>query len=378
MCQWDYPYLATEPSPLCAKRLWQIEFWVLARSFEQDDSMILFSLLIALFFAGCATAHPPGGAGTLRVGYFPNITHAQAVIGIADGTFARALGDSAKIDAKVFNAGPSAIEALFAGQLDLAYIGPNPAINGYVKSKGAALRIIAGATSGGAVLVVRRDAGITAPADFRGKKIASPQLGNTQDVALRAWLLKQGLTLKERGGDTQVIPVANPDILTLFRKKEIDAAWVPEPWGARLVHEANGKIFLDERALWPGGNFVVAHVIVSTKFLQANPDIVKKFLAAHVELTQRINADPTSAKQQLNKEIERLTSAALPTVILDEAWSRQTVTYDPIRASLFGSAESAFKLGFLGDTLPNLDSIYDLKLLNQVLREKNLPVISEQ
>jgi NitT/TauT family transport system substrate-binding protein len=343
-------------------------------------AQIAWILLVALVIGlvGCASQPAAPSANnpvTIRLGYFPNITHAQAVIGIADGTFQRTLGDNVKIDAKLFNAGPSAIEALFAGQLDLTYIGPNPAINGYVKSKGEALRIIAGATSGGAVLVVRSDAGINTPADFRGKKVASPQLGNTQDVAVRAWLMKQGFTLTEQGGDTQVIPVANPDILTLFRKKEIDGAWVPEPWGARLVREAGGKMFLDERDLWKDGKFVTAHIIVSTNFLKEHPDLVKRFLAAHVELTQRINADPASAKQKLNSEIERLTGAALPTAILDDAWSRQMVTYDPIRASLVGSADAAFQLGFLGDTPPNLDNIYDLTLLNQVLKEKNLPAV---
>lgn len=337
-------------------------------------SFVLCLSSFVLLLCSCTNTSTPQ-TNVVRLGYFPNITHAQAVIGVADGTFQRALGDSVKIDAKVFNAGPSAIEAMFAGQLDITYIGPNPAINGYVKSKGEALRIIAGATSGGAVLVVRADAGITSPADFRGKKIATPQLGNTQDVAARAWLLKQGFKLKEQGGETQVIPIANPDILTLFQKKEIDAAWVPEPWGARLVHQANGKIFLDERELWEGGRFVTAHVIVSTKFLKARPDLVKKFLVAHVELTERINADSASAKQKLNAEIQRLTGAALPTAILDDAWSRQTITYDPIRASLIGSADAAFKLGFLGDTLPNLDGIYDLTLLNEVLKEKGLATI---
>lgn len=337
---------------------------------------ICLAILTAWVISSCGVSSS-GSPFTLRLGYFPNITHAQAVIGIADGTFARALGNQVTIDAKVFNAGPSVIEAMFAGQIDISYIGPNPAINGYVKSKGEALRIIAGATSGGAVLVVRSDAGINAPADFRGKKIASPQLGNTQDVALRAWLHKQGFKLKDQGGDTQVIPIANPDILTLFRKKEIDAAWVPEPWGARLVREADGKIFLDERELWQDGKFVVAHVIVSTKFLKEHPDIVKKFLAAHVDLTQRITADPENSKHTLNKEIERLTSVALPKEILNDAWSRQTITYDPIRTSLLGSAEAAFKLGFLGDTMPNLDKIYDLTLLNAVLAEKNLPPVQQ-
>lgn len=324
---------------------------------------------------GCATQPP--NSRVIRLGYFPNITHAQAVIGIADGTFQRAFGDQVKIEPKVFNAGPSAIEALFAGQLDLAYIGPNPAINGYVKSNGEALRIIAGATSGGAVLVVRGDAGINRAADFAGKKIASPQLGNTQDVALRAWLAQQGIQLKEQGGNTSVMPIANPDILTLFQKKEIDAAWVPEPWGARLVNEAGGKIFLDERDLWADGKFTTALVIVSAQFLQAQPDLVKQFLAAHVELTQRINADPASAKQKLNDEIKRLSGAALAPQVFDEAWSRQLVTYDPLRRSLIVSANAAFKAGFLGDTPPNLANIFDLTLLNQVLQERGLATVGQ-
>ncbi len=311
----------------------------------------------------------------MRVGYFPNITHSQSAIGIADGTFQRALGSQVKLDVKLFNAGPSAIEAMFAGQLDLTYVGPNPAINGYVKSNGQALRIVAGATSGGAVLAVRSDAGISKASDFAGKKIASPQLGNTQDVALRNWLSQQGLKLKERGGDVQVIPVANPDILTLFRKKELDAAWVPEPWGARLVREANGKIFLDERDLWPNGQFATALVAVSTKFLKEHPDLVKRWLEAHVELTHRINADPRAAKQKLNSEIGRITGQELPAEVLDDAWSRQLVTYDPVRSSLLCSAEAAFRAGFLGDTMPRLDEITDLTLLNQVLKETNLPPV---
>ncbi len=335
--------------------------------------------LTAALLMGCSAAGPAAaptvGSVTMRVGYFPNITHSQAVIGIADGTFQRVLGDQAKLDVKVFNAGPSAIEALFAGQLDLSYIGPNPAINGYVKSKGQALRIVAGATSGGAVLVVRADSGITKAADLSGKKVASPQLGNTQDVALRNWLLKEGLKLKEQGGDIQVIPVANPDILTLFQKKELDAAWVPEPWGARLVREANGNILLDERDLWPNGQFTTALIIVSTKFLNEHPDLVKLWLQAHVELTQRITTDPDSAKRQVNAEIGRITHAELPTAVLDDAWSRQVVTYDPLRSSVLGSAEAAFRAGFLGDAMPNLDQITDLMLLNEVLKERNLPPV---
>lgn len=343
---------------------------------EYNATMYKVFFAFALLFAvSCAPTTP--SAPTIRVGYFPNITHAQAVIGIADGTFQRALGSNVKIDAKVFNAGPSVIEALFAGQIDLAYIGPNPTINGYVKSNGEALKIVAGATSGGAVLVVRADAGIKTPADFAGKKIATPQLGNTQDVAARAWLLKNGHKLKEQGGTTQVIPIANPDILTLFTKKEIDAAWVPEPWGARLVKEAGGKIFLDERDLWQQGAFVTTQIIVSTSFLQTHPDLVRRWLTAHVELTQRINADPASAQKTLNAEIARLTGQSLDPGTLDDAWSRLTITNDPIKNSLLGSADAAFRLGFLGDTAPKLDGIYDLSILNSVLKDKNLSPIGE-
>jgi NitT/TauT family transport system substrate-binding protein len=324
--------------------------------------------------AGSTTNAAPG---TIRVGYFPNITHAQAVIGMADGTFQRAFGSQVRIDPKVFNAGPSVIEALFAGQIDLAYIGPNPTINGWTKSKGEALKIVAGATSGGAVLVARAEAGLYTPADFSGKKIATPQLGNTQDVAARAWLTRNGNKLKEQGGTTQVIPIANPNILTLFAKKEIDAAWVPEPWGARLVKEGTGKIFLDERDLWPNGAFVTTHVIVSTSFLQTRPDLVRHWLAAHVELTKRINADPASAQKTLNAEIAHLTGQELEPATLQDAWSRLVITNDPVKSSLVGSAESAFRLGFLGDTAPNLDGIYDLSILNSVLKDNQMPPIGD-
>ncbi len=311
----------------------------------------------------------------LRLGYFPNITHSQAVIGVGDGTFARALTGAATLQPRAFNAGPSVIEALFAGQIDVAYIGPNPAINGYVRSDGRALRIVAGATSGGAALVVRGDAAIRQPADFRGARVASPQIGNTQDVALRVWLREQGFELRERGGTTQVIPVPNPDILTLFQKKELDAAWVPEPWAARLVHEAGGRIFLDERDRWPGGRFITAHVIARTAFLDAYPAVVTRFLDAHVELTRRVTTDPGRAKSAVNAGIERLTGKAFPSAVLDDAWSRMTATWDPLRESLRRSADAAFRLGFLGETPPKLDGIYDLRLLNAVLRQKGLAEI---
>ena len=312
----------------------------------------------------------PQAQTAVRVGAFPNITHAQAMIGKANGWFEKALGPGAKIDWKSFNAGPSAIEALFAGAIDMTYVGPNPAINGYVRSNGEALRIIAGATSGGAALVVRSDSGITKIEDFHGKRIASPQLGNTQDVALRAWLKTNGLKPRDKGGDVEVMPIANPDQLTLFIKKEIDGAWAPEPWASRLVHEANGRVFLDERSIWPDGQFLTTELVVSTKFLQSHPEIVKQWLAAHVDLTDWIDAHPAEAKQILNQQIQKETGKALSPAVLDDAYGRLQVTSEPLRGPLLRAAQLAFDAGFLGRQMPDLSRLYDLTLLNQVLAGK--------
>jgi NitT/TauT family transport system substrate-binding protein len=329
--------------------------------------------ILSIFFAGlAATAQTPV---TVRVGAFPNITHAQAMVGKANGTFEKAIGPGSKIEWKTFNAGPAAIEALFAGAIDITYIGPNPTISGYVRSNGEALRVVAGASSGGAALIVRNDSGIQKPADFHGKKVASPQLGNTQDVALRSWIKANGLKTTDKGGDVQVIPLANPDQLTLFVKKELDAAWAPEPWATRLIREGNGRLFLDERTLWPNGQFVCANLIVSTKFLKEHPDVVKSWLRAHVELTDWINGHIPEAKKTLNGQIQKETGKALPDAVLDEAFGRLQVTYDPLRSSLLMSAKSAFEAGFLGRQMPDLSSLYDLSLLNQVLAEKGKKAI---
>ena len=311
----------------------------------------------------------------IHVGAFPNITHSQAMVGKANGWFEKAMGPKVTIDWKSFNAGPSAIEALFAGAIDMTYIGPNPAISGYVRSNGEALRIVAGATSGGAALVVRNDSGIQKPEDFHGKKVASPQMGNTQDVALRAWLLAHGMKSREKGGDVQVIPLANPDQLTLFLKGELDGAWAPEPWATRLIQEGNGRLLLDERTLWPNGQFITSHLIVRTQFLKEHPDLVKNWIRAHVELTDWINNHLPEAKKLLNLQIQKETGKALPEAVLDQAFGRLQPTYDPLRASLMTAAKSAFDAGFLGREMPDLSNLYDLSLLNQVLAEKGKKAI---
>ena len=311
----------------------------------------------------------------IHVGAFPNITHPQAMVGKGNGWFDKAMGPQVKIEWKSFNAGPSAIEALFAGAIDMTYIGPNPAISGYVRSNGEALRIVAGATSGGAALVVRKDSGIQKPEDFHGRKVASPQMGNTQDVALRAWLIAHGMKSTDKGGDVQVIPLANPDQLTLFLKRELDGAWAPEPWATRLIQEGNGRLFLDERTLWPNGDFITAHLIVRTQFLKEHPDLVKNWIRTHVELTEWINGHLPEAKKLLNQQIAKETGKALPDAVLEESFGRMRATYDPLRPSLMKAAKSAFDAGFLGRQMPDLSSLYDLSLLNQVLAEKGKKAI---
>jgi len=329
-----------------------------------------FGFFTVIWMLGTSFAAAQPKSTVIRVGYFPNITHAQALVGRANGQFDKTLGAGVQIEWKAFNAGPSAIEALFANAIDMTYVGPNPTVTGYVRSQGEAVRVIAGAASGGASLVVREGSGIKTAADFHGKKVATPQQGNTQDVALRAWLRANGMKPREKGGDVQVLPIANADQLTLFLKGQLDAAWAPEPWAARLVHEGGGRIFLDERDLWPNRQFVITDLIVHPKFLKEHPDVVKNFLRAHVELTEWITKNQAQAKQIMNQQLQKETGKALAPQVLDDAFSRMQVTYDPIRSSLLKSTQQAFDEGFLGRAQPDLSNLYDLSLLNEVLREK--------
>ncbi len=331
-------------------------------------------LLAGLLLAACS-AVSSFAQTAIRVGAFPNITHAQAMVGKANGWFDKAMGPQVKVQWTSFNAGPAAIEALFGGAIDMTYVGPNPAINGYVRSNGEAVRVVAGAASGGASLIVRNDSGIQKPEDFHGKRVASPQFGNTQDVALRNWLKSHGMKTSDKGGDVQIIPLANPDQLTLFLKKDLDAAWAPEPWATRLIHDGNGRLFVDERTLWPNGQFVIGLLVVNTKFLKDHPDLVKNWIRANVELTDWINGHPGDAKKLLNQQIQAETGKALPPAVLEEAFARMQVTYDPLRAAMMTAARQAFDAGFLGRQMPDLSALYDLTLLNQVLAEKGIKAI---
>jgi NitT/TauT family transport system substrate-binding protein len=331
-----------------------------------------FALVV---IAACGERSPDSGkpATEIRIGNFPNITHGQAVYARANGEFEKKTG--VPIQWTSFNAGPTAIESLFSGAIDATYVGPNPAINGYLKSKGQFV-IIAGAASGGAGLVVRKDSGIAGEKDFNGKIVATPQLGNTQDVAAKVWFADRGYKLKESGGNLTITPLANPDQLTLFQKKEIHAAWTVEPWLSRLEIEGGGQLFLDEKNLWPDGRYVTTHLAIRKEFLENNRDLVKKLIAAHIDVTQQINANKTSASKILNEELKKEMGKALPEEVISRALQRVEFTWDPIASSLQKSADAAHKIGFIRQQ-PDLKGIYDLSLLNEVLRERKLAEVAQ-
>ena len=301
-------------------------------------------------------------ATELRLGYFANVTHASAVYGVGAGTFEGELGDTV-LKTQVFNAGPAAVEALFAGSIDASFVGPNPAINGFVKSQGEALRIVAGATSGGAALVVRAD--ITDPQQLRGQKLASPQTGGTQDIALRTWLVGQGFTVDEDGGGDVIIRAQeNAQTLSEFQAGRIAGAWVPEPWASRLVLEGGGKVLVDEKDLWPGGRFVTTHLVVRTQFLREHPETVEALLRGQLAANQQIEADPAKAKEVVNGQLEELTGKALEPETIDRAFANIEITEDPVASSLKTSAENAFATGLVEEA--DLTGIYDLTLLREV------------
>ncbi len=308
---------------------------------------------------------------TLRLGFFPNITHAQALYARATGMFEKNL----PIQWTSFNAGPTAIEALFAGEIDAAFIGPGPTINGYVKSHGEKFVIVAGAASGGAALVVRGDSRIVADRDFAGKTIATPQLGNTQDISARVWFRQQGYRDTASGGTVNLIALSNPDQLTMFREKQIDGAWTIEPWVSRLTLDAGGRVFLEEKDIWPEGKYVTTHLVVSRAFLRHHADEIRNLLRAHIKVTQLIATNPAAAMPILNEQIRKETGRELSTEVIQQSLQRVQLTWDPIAPSLYKDARAAHEIHFLRQE-PDLTDIYDLTLLNQVLAEDHLPAIT--
>lgn len=282
----------------------------------------------------------------LRVGHFPNITHAQGLVAHAltrqgKGWFEQRLGPGVTLQWYVYNAGPAAMEAMIAKSIDLTYVGPNPALNVYAKSRGAEARVISGAAEGGSALVVQGDANLKSAADFRGKKIATPQLGNTQDVAARSWLIAGGLRITQTGGDAQVIPTANPDQLLLFKQKQLDGVWTVEPWVSRLVSEAGGKVLVDEpKAL-------TTLLVARADFLDKQRDLVRKFVAAQQELTDWIAAHPDEAQQLVRSELKAETQVDMAPDLVAQAWQRIHWVHDVKREQIDDVVKSAQAVGFL-------------------------------
>jgi NitT/TauT family transport system substrate-binding protein len=296
--------------------------------------------VIVVMLAGCHRPPPPGAR--VRLGYFPTLTHAAALIGLERGTFAEAIAP-VPLEAKAFAAGPEAMEALLAGALDAAYVGPMPALSAYLRSEGRALLIVAGASSGGAAFVARRGAHLDET--LHGKKLAAPQLGNTQDVALRLYLRRRGFVTQDRGGDVQVMPIASPDQLSLMKRGALDGAWVPEPWVTRLVYEAGAEIFVDDRAFWPGTPSAL--LVVSRALADARPDLVAKLVAAHVRTVAWARAHGDEAQALAARGIERRGMKPLPPRQLAEAWTRVELVSAPPVDALVLFADAARELGYL-------------------------------
>ena len=300
----------------------------------------------------------------IRVAFFPSISHAAPIVGIENGIFERSIGQEIKIETKLFDSGPQVIESIFANSIDVAYVGPGPVINGFLKSNGDAIKILAGAASGGASFIVQPDSGLDSIENFDGKRIASPQISNSQDVSLRHYLASNNLHPVEKGGTVFVLNISNPDIYTLFAKGEIDGAWVPEPWATMLVEELDGVRLFNEENLWPNEEFTSVLLIARTDYLEKNPELVKNWLKSHEETIAWINANPDKSKSIFEGFLKKHMGKSLPTKIIDESFSNLTITSDPIKSSVLIFAERADSLGYLGRDGYNLDGIFYQSDLN--------------
>lgn len=294
----------------------------------------------------------------LRVAYFPNIGHAVPIVGIEQGFFEKDLGKDVTIETRVFDSGPQIIESLFANSIDIAYVGPGPAINGHLNSQNKNVKILAGSASGGASFIVHPDSEIILASDFAGKKIAAPQIGNTQDVSLRNYLSEHGLRPAERGGSVVVYNIPNPDIYTLFVKGEIDGAWVAEPWATIFETELDGKRLFYEEDLWPENEFASVLLIGNLNYIQSNPEIISDFLSSHRNTIKWINENPIETRISFNNFLQSHLGQSLSDDIVDTALSNIQITNDPLSDSINSFAKQADSLGYLGRNGYDLSEIF--------------------
>jgi NitT/TauT family transport system substrate-binding protein len=330
---------------------------------------------LSLIGGACASSRTKaeGSSEVLRLGVFPNLTHAPAYVALEEGIFEDTLAPTG-IEVTYFNSGSDAGNALLSGSIDATYIGPGPASALYLQSDGG-VAIVSGVASGGAAFVVRTGAGIETAADLSGKKIAVPGIGNTQDVALRTWLHEQGLEANDAGGDVSVAPIDNPELVGLFEAGHIDGAWEPEPWPSLLVAEGLAEPFVDEADLWPGGEFTTTVLLVNTTYLDAHPDVVERLVDANVQAIEAIQDDPEAAKAAAQAGLIKAGAPSLDQAVVDEAWSKLTFTWDPVAASLGQGAADAFALGYLEVAPTDLSGLFRLDTLNEVLAGIDVPVV---
>jgi NitT/TauT family transport system substrate-binding protein len=337
-------------------------------------AIALAATALAAGLAGCsrvASSTAPAAAqatppAEVRIGYYPNMTHAPALIGVNKNFFQQQLGTT-KLTTQTFNAGPDEVNALLGNSLDVAFIGSGPAINGFTVSKGT-IQLVAGAVSGGAQLVV--SPGITSPDQLKGKTIATPQLGNTQDVALKKWLSENKLT-----GQVKITNLDNPKTLDAFRKGQVDGAWLPEPWSSRLVSDAGAKVLVDEKTLWPNGQFPTTVVVVRSQFLQQHPDTVRQLLAGEQKAIDWATANPAQAKTVVNDTLKQLTGSSLSQAVLDRSFQNINLTLDPISAEFPQLAQDSVTAGVV-TTVADLKGFADLGPLNEVLKAAGKPPIT--
>ena len=328
---------------------------------------------VGLTACGGDTQASGAAATVVRLGYFPNLTHAAAIVADKEGFFSKHLG-ATKLEVSTFNAGPAAIEALKSGAIDATYVGPGPATNAYLNSGGQALTVVAGAATGGTSLVV--DPSIRSAADLKGKKVSTPQLGNTQDIALRYWLRQHGLkTDLQGGGDVSVLPQDNAQIIDAFKQKQIAGAWVPEPYVTRLV-QAGGTVLVDERDLWPGKKFAITVLAVRTDFLAAHPQTVSALLSGDLDAVDFIAKNPAKAQKDVADLIAHTAGKPLDPAVIAAAWKKLSFTVDPVTPSLLMGARHAYQVGVLTKE-PKLDGLVNLTLLNQLLKERGKPEVTQ-
>jgi len=306
----------------------------------------------------------------IRVAHFPNIGHVVPIIGIETGIFSKNLGSDVIIETKLFDSGPQVIESLFANSIDVGYVGPGPAINGFLKSENNGIKILAGAASGGASFVVHPNSQIKSIKDFSGKRIAAPQIGNTQDVSLRYHVFENGLKPVEKGGSVFILNISNPDIYTLFAKKDIDGAWIAEPWATILVQELDGVRLFHEEDLWPEKQFASVLLIARSDYIDNHPQITKQWIDSHMETVSWINNNPDESEIIFNQFMEKTFGQSLSDEIVHEALSNIKITSDPIDESIYIFAQQADSLGYLGRHGYNLTGIFYDEKVNSSLKEK--------